>query len=90
MIRYGLPAQLLVTGLSTADGQDIVAVEIDGSTVAATVYTPHPDSAEADAHNWSAPETRVYGRDQLVALAVSDDTAVDLSQHPLARCRQGA
>lgn len=88
MITYALPAHLLQAGMSTDDGQDIVAVEVRGFSVSVTVYTPRPDNDEADAHNRSAPETRVYGCDQLVALAVFDDTAVDLSRHPQARRRE--
>lgn len=82
---YELPARLLVNGISTADGQDVIRVQVHGASVSATVYTPRPDDPDADDYNRSAPETRIYGRDEMTALAVFDDTAVDLSQHPEAR-----
>lgn len=86
-IFYTLPASQLVEGLSTDDGQDVVAVTFDGSAVSATVYTPRPDDPDADAYNRATPETRIYGRSQLVALAVFDDTTVDMSQRPEAQDR---
>lgn len=51
---------------------------------------PRPDDADADTENRSAPESRVYSRDDYVALAVFPETATDLSQHPKARNRRAA
>jgi len=84
-IFYKLPAHLLVGGVSTDDGQDVMDVAVHGPAVAVAVYTPRRDNPEADAANRAAPETRVYDRDRLVSLAVYDDTAVDLSRHPAAQ-----
>lgn len=86
-IFYAFPAHELVEGLSTDDGQDIVDVAVHGTSVTTTVYTPRPDDPDADAYNRATPESRIYGRDDLVSLAVFDDTAVDLSRHPSARER---
>lgn len=86
-IFYTLPAHQLVEGLSTDDGQDIVDVLVHGTSITATVYTPRPDDPDADAYNRATPEGRIYGHDELVDLAVFDDTVVDLSRHPSARER---
>lgn len=84
-VFYKLPAHLLVEGLSTADGQDVVEVTVHGASVSATVYTPRPDDPDADDYNRSTPEGRIYDRGELVDLAVFDDTAVDLSRHQAAQ-----
>ena len=84
---YALPAQYLQLGLSTDDGQDIVEVRHVGNNVIYTCYTPRPDDPDADAYNFSAPETRIRDRGEPVDLAVFEDTEVDLSQHPEARLR---
>lgn len=81
---YELPAYLLEPGVSTSDGQDVIEVRLDGRSVSAIVYTPRPDDPDADAYNLSAPEGRVYDRDEMVQLAIFDDTQVDLSKHPRA------
>lgn len=83
-IFYELPASELVEGVSTDDAQDVIGVERRGNSVSATVYTPRPDNPDADADNKDSPETRLYGCEQLVSLAVFDDTGVDLSRHPRA------
>jgi len=84
---YALPAQYLQLGLSTADGQDVIAVQHDGNRVIYTCYTPRPDDPAADAYNLSAPETRIRDRGEPVDLAVFEDTEVDLSKHPEAILR---
>lgn len=81
---YALPVRLLAAGLSTDDGQHVLAVSDHNGSTYATVYTPRPDDPDADAHNRAATELRVYDRDQMVALAVFDDTLLDLSRHPAA------
>lgn len=87
-IFYALPAELLTTGVSTDDGQDVLDVSQSNGSMYVTVYTPRSDDPDADAHNRCGPELRVYDRDQLIALAVFDDTAVDLSEHPQAQYRE--
>jgi hypothetical protein len=45
------------------------------------VYTPRSDDPVLDGRNYGDGETRTYGADELVALAVFRDTDVDLSGH---------
>lgn len=73
---YTAPAAQLVEGVSTADGQDVLSVRADGDYVSATVYTPRSDDPGLDARNRSDPETRIYRRDEMVALAEFSDTTV--------------
>lgn len=82
-IFYSLPVRELVAGLSTDDGQDILGVSSpdDGRHVIAEVYTPRPDDPELDEHNRLNTESRVYGRDESVGLAVFADTRVDGREH---------
>jgi len=82
---YTLPAHLLVEGVSTDDGQEVLAVSEHNGAMYATVYSPRSDDPDADAYNRSTTELRVCDRDQLVALAVFDDTSLDLSLHPAAQ-----
>ena len=84
LVYYSLPAHLLVEGVSTDDGQDVLGVDVEGDLVTAVVYTPRPDKPHLDEANRAAAETRVYSRDRLVSLATFDGTAVDLSNHPQA------
>jgi hypothetical protein len=84
-IFYTLPAQNLVEGVSTADGQDVISVDVgDDGMVFAQVYTPRSDDPEQDASNRGAPESRLYRVDDRVDLAVFSDTEVDLSEHDAA------
>lgn len=87
-IFYSLPAPLVQPGMSTDDGQDVLEVSEHNRSLYATVYTPRPDDPDIDATNRSGPELRVYDIGALIPLAVFDDTAVDLSQHPQARDRE--
>lgn len=73
---YEVTAAQLVPGVSTDDGQDVLAVRRDGQYVSATVYTPRPDDPEVDAENRATPETRIYRSDELVRLAEFPDTPV--------------
>lgn len=86
-VFYSLPAHLLVEGLSTDDGQDVLSVSENNGSHYVNVYTPRRDDRSADEHNRSGPELRVYDTDQRVHLAVFDDTVVDLSRHPAAADR---
>lgn len=74
---YTLPARELQVGMSTDDGQDILAVTTTGMAVSATVYTPRPDDLAQDETNQLMPETRVYQANQPVDLAVFEDTEID-------------
>ena len=82
---YKLPAHLLVTGVSTDDGQDVLEVQAADGLVTITVYTPWRDDPAEDAYNRAPPESRLYSGDRMVDLAVFPDTAVDLSRHPAAQ-----
>ncbi len=84
-VFYELPATELVTGVSTDDAQDVLAVERRGNSVIAEVYTPRPDDPDADDHNRANSESRIYGNAAYASLGVFPDTAVDLSRHPQAR-----
>jgi hypothetical protein len=87
VLFYKLPAQYLQLGVSTDDGQDVIAVQHAGKSVFYTCCTPRPDDPDADAYNRSAPETRFADRSRPVDLAVFEDTEVDLSKHPEAQLR---
>lgn len=72
---YSLPATKLAEGMSTEDGQDVLAVErADDGWVYARVYTPRSDDAAQDEENRSGPETRLYEPGERVGLAVFRDT----------------
>ncbi|WP_280470696.1 hypothetical protein [Nocardia farcinica] len=68
-IFYSLPAELVEPGMSTDDGQDVLDVELVGDEVILTVYAPHSDDPELDAHNRAAPETRCRTAGAPVGLA---------------------
>ena len=87
-IFYSLPAPLVQPGMSTDDGQDVLEVSFNGDSVLVDVYTPRPDDPDSDAYNRCAPDARIYFSGERIALAVFEDTAVDLSQHPQARDRE--
>ncbi|MFA5711644.1 hypothetical protein [Mycolicibacterium sp.] len=87
-VFYELPASAVVAGVSTDDAQDVLAVELTGGDAHLTVYTPRPDDPDADADNMASPETRVHRVDAWVALAVFEDTRVDLSRDSRARNRR--
>lgn len=87
-IFYTLPAERLVPGVSTDDGQDVLAVEDHAGARYASVYTPRPDDPAADAYNRATTELRIYAHGSRVALAVFDDTEVDLSHDPAASDRE--
>ena len=82
---YKLPAHLLVEGVSTDDGQDVLEVQAADGLVTITVYTPWRDDPAEDAYNRAPPESRLYSGDRMLALAVFPATAVDLSRHPAAQ-----
>ena len=82
---YKLPAALLVEGVSTDDGQDVLSVHDWGESISTAVYTPRSDDPAIDELNRTQPETRIWRRDELVDLAVFTDTEVDLSDHASAR-----
>lgn len=75
---YSLPATKLEEGMSTADGQDIVSVNVhEGGGVSVEVYTPRSDDSEQDAANREETETRYCSPGERVQLAVFADTDVD-------------
>lgn len=85
-IFYTLPADQVIEGMSTDDGQDFledVAVPWggDGKWLGAHVYTPHDDEDQDD-ENRSGPEYRMYQAGERVALAVFADTDIDGSEWP--------
>jgi hypothetical protein len=82
---YALPATALEPGMSTADGQDVVSVDVaaDG-TVYADVYTPRSDDPDADADNLDATDCRIYAPGELVAMADFPDTPNFAADHELA------
>lgn len=84
-VFYELPADELQEGVSTDDGQDVLQVEVSGTGVLATVYTPRSDNPDIDEDNRNA--TRLYAVAEMVSLAVFPDTETDLSHHPKARNR---
>lgn len=82
---YTLPATALVEGVSTDDGQDVLAVHRNGDSISATVYTPRSDDPDIDTLNRTQPETRLFRCHGMVELAVFTDTQVDLSDHASAQ-----
>lgn len=78
---YSIPAEKLIPGVSTDDGQDVLKVSKDSNGwIWATVYTPRSDDPGQDAENMMYPETRGYAPGEQVDLAVFEDTQVDLSE----------
>lgn len=84
-IFYKLPVTALVEGVSTDDGQDVLAVHRSGDSISATVYPPRSDDPDSDALNRTQPETRIFHCHGMVELAVFTDTQVDLSDHASAQ-----
>lgn len=98
---YDLPAKYLQPGVSTDDGQDVIAVQheepmphglqdpryLGEGTVSYTCYTPRPDDPDQDAENMMYTDIRIARKSELVELAVFADTDVDLSKHPKAVLR---
>lgn len=85
-VFYSLPANAMLAGMSTADGQDVLSVTIADGMVFAPVYTPSEDPDE-DNDRQCAPDSRMYEHDEMVDLAVFPDTDVDGTAHPLAVIR---
>lgn len=83
-IFYSLPANRLVAGMSTADGQDITNVWLDHERklVGYDTYTPRPDDPGQDADNQCAPDGRIATWDEPVDLAVFADTEIDGRETP--------
>ncbi|WP_225731075.1 MULTISPECIES: hypothetical protein [unclassified Nocardia] len=80
---YTLPVDLIGTGMSTADGQDVIGISIkhDEALIVLTVYTPRSDDPAIDAINRGEPEYRIYQFGERVALAVFPNTDHDGSDH---------
>jgi hypothetical protein len=80
-VFYTLPTEDLEVGMSTADGQDILAIHHPSDDlVIYEVYTPADDPDENDARQGS-PESRAIPVGHRVELAVFPDTEVDGSTH---------
>ncbi|MFI5721140.1 hypothetical protein [Nocardia sp. NPDC051750] len=82
-VFYTLPVEQVEEGMSTDDGQDILAVSAwpDDSAWFLDVYTPAEDPA-ADLVNQVQGECRAYKPGERVGLAVFVDTEIDGSDHP--------
>jgi hypothetical protein len=84
-IFYTLPVERLEVGMSTEDGQDVLAtgpVYGDPSLRFADVYTRRSDDDELDAENRRESGYRLYNAGERVGLAVFSDTDVDSSDLP--------
>lgn len=82
-IFYRIPAEHIEIGMSTEDGQDVVAVSIGDGRVLVTVYMPSDDPV-VDEGNRCEPETRVLDFGELVGMATFPNSGVDGSSHDFA------
>ncbi|MGN2642315.1 hypothetical protein ACTD5D_40330 [Nocardia takedensis] len=74
---YSLPAELTEVGMSTDDGQDVIAVEVIDGYVLFDVYTPYPDDSDEDENRRCSPEGRILPLGDRIELAVFPDTVID-------------
>ncbi|SIC63906.1 Uncharacterised protein [Mycobacteroides abscessus subsp. abscessus] len=86
---YWVPAECLVEGVSTDDGQDVLSVRRVSAfrgpeMVNFEVYTPRRDNPGIDSENRDYSESRYAPVGELVELCVFIDTVVDLTRHPKA------
>lgn len=79
-VFYSLPAEHLEAGMSTDDGQDILATDIVDGQVLFDVYTPADDPRENEDRQ-CCPEGRMQPVGERVELAVFPDTEVDATTH---------
>lgn len=80
---YRLPVEDVEEGMTTADGQEVVAVSTSSGLVHIEVYTPSDDAYE-DADSLAGGETRAKPAGQLMDMATFSGTAVDGSTYPRA------
>jgi hypothetical protein len=82
VIFYTIPAEDIVDGMSTADGQDVLEVTETNSdgNVFVDVYTP-ADDPEEDEDNRCGPDCRIYPAGKLIEMATFENSEVDGSSY---------